>query len=201
MTAEPGTQSSGAGGLSSDLARSWRALPDKDLFFGLLAAWLALFHFLGNSTLGYTKTTSMFGWLSYTYGATPDDAHGFLIPFVVLALFWWKRDLLLALPKRHWWPALALLVFALLLHVVGFMVQQTRISVVGFFLGLYGLTGLIWGPQWLRASFFPFFLFAFCLPMSAVGERITVPLRHLATTITSGVCHVVLGINVIQQGT
>ena len=201
MTAEPGTKSSGASSLSSDFAESWRALPDKGLFFGLLAAWLALFHFLGNSTLGYTKTSSMFGWLNYAYWITPDDAHGFIIPFVVLALFWWKRQQLLALPKRHWWPALALLVFALLLHVVGFMIQQVRVSIVGFFIGLYAITGLVWGPQWLRASFFPFFLFAFCIPLSAVGEPITVRLRLLATIITSGVCHVVLGINVIREGT
>src|SRR5437762_11106970 len=91
--------------------------------------------------------------------------------------------------------------FALLLHVVGFLIQQTRVSVVGFFVGLYALTGVVWGPQWLRASFFPFFLFAFCLPLSAVGETITVPLRHLATRITAVICQIGLGINVIQEGT
>jgi len=201
MTADSGTRSSGGASLSSDVAAAWRALPDKGLFLGLLAAWLALFHFLGNSTLGYTKTNSLFGWLGYAYWATPDDAHGFIIPVVVLALFWWKRDQLMALPKRHWWPALALLIFALLLHVGGFMIQQVRVSIVAFFLGLYALMGWVWGPGWLRASFFPFFLFAFCIPMSAVGDKITVPLRLFATTITSGVCHAVLGIDVIQHGT
>src|SRR5207237_4709487 len=38
-------------------------------------------------------------------------------------------------------------------------------------------------------------------PLSAVGESITVPLRHLATRITAVICHVGLGINVIQEGT
>jgi exosortase len=59
---------------------------------------------------------------------------------------------------------------------------------------------MTWGPRWLRASFFPFFLLFLCVPISAVADSITVPLRLLATTITSFICHVVLGINVIQEG-
>ena len=31
----------------------WQRLPNKGLFLVLLVAWLALFHFLGNATLGY----------------------------------------------------------------------------------------------------------------------------------------------------
>ena len=31
----------------------WQRLPNKGFFLGLLAAWVALFQFLGNSTLGY----------------------------------------------------------------------------------------------------------------------------------------------------
>ncbi len=200
MTAETRTTPSGPASFRSDFTAVWQGIPDKGLFFGLLAAWLGLFHFLGNSTFGYTKTGSLFGWLSYCYQNSADDLHGYLIPFVVLALFWWKRDELLAAPKRQWWWGVLLLVFALLLHVAGFMVQQTRISVVAFFIGVYALTGLTWGPKWLRASFFPFFLFVFCLPLSTVADPITRPLRVLATMITSGICHVLLGINVIHEG-
>ena len=201
MIAETRTASGGVAGFRSDFQAFWRGIPSKGLFFASLAAWVALFHFLGNSTFGYAKTSSLFGWLNYSYTATPDDQHGYLIPFVVLALFWMKREELLALPKRHWWPALLLLVFALLLHAGGYMVQQTRISVVAFFIGLYALMGLVWGPHWSRVSFFPVSLFVFCLPWSAVAEDITHPLRLLATRLTSGICHIILGINVIQDGT
>jgi len=200
MTAETRTAPGGAAGFRSDFERLWRALPTKGLFFGLLAAWVVLFHFLGNSTLGYTRTTSLFGWLNYCYTITPDDEHGFIIPLIVLGLFWMKRDELLAVPKNHWWPGLVLLGFALLLHVGGFVVQQTRVSVIAFIVGLYALMGLTWGPRWLRASFFPFFLLFLCVPLSAVADIITVPLRLFATKITSFICHVVLGINVIQEG-
>jgi len=200
MTAETRTVSGGAAGFRSDFDEFWRGLPEKRLFFGLLAAWVALFHFLGNATFGYTNTTSLFGWLINCYTNAPDDEHGFIIPLIVLALFWMKHDELLAVPKRHWWPGVALLIFALLLHVGGFMVQQTRISVIAFIVGLYALMGLTWGPRWLRASFFPFFLLFLCVPLSAVADTITVPLRLFATTITSFICHIVLGIDVIQEG-
>ena len=97
-------------GLSDEIRSFWRQLPDKALFFALLGAWLALFQFLGNSTLGYVKTHSLFGWLWFVYDTTPDDAHGLYIPLVVLGLFWWKRETLLATAKAIWWPALTLVV-------------------------------------------------------------------------------------------
>src|SRR6185436_203812 len=81
----------------------WRRLPNKGLFFGLLTAWLALFHLLGNATFGYVNTPSLLRWMQVAYGGGDgQDGHGNLIPFVVLVLFWWKRKELLALPLKIW---------------------------------------------------------------------------------------------------
>jgi exosortase len=182
-----------------ELAAAWRQMPDKGLFLILLAAWAALFHFLGISSLGYYKTASVFVWLKAVLTTSVDDEHGQLVPFVVLGLFWWKRKELLVLDKKIWWPALGLVVLGLLLHLGGYIIQQERVSVVGFFVGLYGLTGLIWGRQWLRASFFPFFLFGFCVPLAAVADAATTPLRLLATKLTVGVAQL-LGVDVIRAG-
>lgn len=182
-----------------EFAACWRALPDKALFFTMLAAWVALFHFLGNSALGHTKTTSLFGWLEYVYSHSADDAHGRLAPVVVLALYWWKRKELLALEKAEWWPALGLVGAGLLLHGFGYAIHQTRFSAGGFFLGLYGLTGLVWGRAWLRASFFPFFVLGFCVPLAGLLEVVTSPLRILATWLTVGVARVA-GVDVIRAG-
>jgi exosortase len=184
-----------------ELRNCWEQLPYKSMFFGLAALWLALFHFLGNSTLGYVETSSLFGWLNWVYARSADDEHGYLIPCVVAALFWWKRKELLGVPKTPWWPAVAIVLLGLALHVFGFVVQQARISVVAFFVGLYGLTGVVWGFRWLTSSFFPFFLFSFCLPLSGgPSEQISFPLRLLATKITAVFSQTVLGINVIQDG-
>ncbi|MBI5384327.1 MAG: exosortase/archaeosortase family protein [Verrucomicrobia bacterium] len=186
---------------TDELRQVLAQLPGQGWFVLLLLAWLALFHFLGNSTLGYVSTPSLFSWLDYCYEKREDDQLGYLIPFIVLALMWWNRREWAAVQKRVWWPALALVALGLVFHVLGFLVQQARISVVGFFVGLYGLTGVIWGPQWLRATFFPFVLFAFCLPLGNTAERITFPLRLLSTKISVAISHGALGINVIRQGT
>src|SRR5262245_28448205 len=97
----------------TELAEAWRQVPFKPLFIGLTALWIGLFYFLGNPTLGYVAKPSIFGWLEWIYKNSADDAHGRLIPFVVAALFWWKRKLILAAPARPWWPAIALLIGAL----------------------------------------------------------------------------------------
>jgi exosortase len=201
MIGQSRTDGTGPPSFRLELEDCWRQLPDKLLFFALLACWVLFFHFWGNCTRGYTHTPSLYDWLEYKYGWSADDEHGRLIPFVVLALFWWKREELLAVPKRHWWPAAGLLLLSLALQILSFMVQQTQISAVAFFAGLYALMGLTWGPHWLRASFFPFFLFVFCVPMANLADRISFPLRLLATHITSVVCRAGLGINVLEDGT
>jgi exosortase len=180
----------------------WRQLPNKWFFFALTAVWLALFAFLGNATFDYLDSPSLFGWMFHIYTSPlVDEQHGMLIPFVVLALFWWKRKELLAQPPRLWWPAIGLVVCALLLHILGYVSQQQRLSVIGFFLGLYGLTGLAWGKHWLKASFFPFFLFAFCIPIAEFADPLTLPLRLLVSWIVALIAHLGLSPDLIREGT
>ncbi len=193
-----------AEGFSEEIRDAWRQLPDKGFFFVLLAAWLALFHFLGNSTLGYTHTSSLLQWMYEAYstsGLEGEDGQGLIIPFLVMGLFWWKRKELLALPLRGWWPGLLLAAAALVLHILGYLVQQPRISIVALFAGIYALTGLAWGTRWLRASFFPFFLFAFMVPLGSYAVKITFPLRVLVTWIVEHLFDDVLGIGVMRVGT
>ena len=190
----------GTPGILAELRAFGEAIPHKGLFAVLLAAWAALFHYYGNPTLGYVASRSMFSWLQVAYANSSDDNLGMYMPLIVIALIWWKRTELVAVSKQVWWPPLALFVFALLLHVVGYTIQQTRFSVIAFFFGLYAITGLLWGRAWLRATFFPYFLFAFMLPLTNDMEGLTLPLRHLATKLTVLISHG-LGIDVLQQGT
>ncbi len=180
----------------------WQQLPNKIFIGALAAAWVALFVFLGNATFDYADSPSLLAWMFNIYTSPlVDEGHGLLIPFVVLALFWWKRKVLLAQPSGLWWPALGLIVFALLLHLVGFVAQQQRLSVVGFFLGLYGLTGLAWGRHWLKASFFPFFLLAFCIPVGEFSAPLTLPMRLMVSRIVEIVAHLGLAPDLIREGT
>lgn len=188
-------------GVAVELADAWHATPAKALFFAVLAAWIWLFHALGNSTFGYVDSPSLFGWLNYSYAQSKDDELGRYMPFLVLALCWWKRDDLVAVPKSPWIGGLALLLLALALHLGGFAIQQTRLSVVAFYVGLYGLMGCFWGWRFLQAIFFPYFLLAFCLPVGTLADTLTLPLRMLATTLTAGISKYILGVKLIQEGT
>jgi exosortase len=200
----------------AELVRLWQRMPSRWGVLFLVGLWIAAFQLLGNSTLGYVNTPSLFGWAwwIYTRGAVAadgsinigqvlegDEAYAFFIPVVVVALLWCRRDEWLVLTQRVWWPALGLFGLAVGIHAVGYMVQQPRVSVVGFFLGIYAITGLFWGPGWLRLALFPFALFAFCVPLGSSADVVTVPLRLLATKLTAVVCQTLLGINVIQNGT
>jgi exosortase len=205
-------------GFRAEFSRCWRSLPNKAIFFTLLAAWVLLFQFLGNATFGYIDTASLMRWMLKAYwnpgeGTTQswsigyflngfsDDGHGLLIPIVVLVLLWWKRDQLLSLGNRLWWPGLFLLAGALVLHMLGYLVQQPRISIIALFAGIYALTGLVWGPAWLRATFFPFILFAFCVPITSIGEPITFPLRNFVAKVVTFISNEVLGMTVVREGT
>jgi exosortase len=190
-------------GFWPDAVACWQRLPNKLFFFSLLAAWLALFQFLGNSTLGYVHSSSLFRWLENSYkpaDTSSDDGYGNLIPFLVIGLFWWKRKELLAVPFRIWWPGILFVIAAAGLHLFGYTVQQPRFSVLGLFTGIFGLMGLAWGWAWLKESFFPFWLFIFCVPLSALLTAFTFPLRLLVTWLVAAVANL-LTISVVRQGT
>ncbi len=189
----------GRGGKSAQ-RDSVPAYPHLVEFGVVVAAWVTFFHLMGNSTLGYIKSPSLFIWWNYVMSGTADQEHAYWLPFVVLGLFYWRRSEFAAIPKRLWWPALLIVVVALLGHLLGALVQQPSLSVIFFVFGLYGITGLFWGWRWLRAAFLPFTLLAFCVPLGSGGEALTVSLRLLATDITAFVCHAILAVDVIQRG-
>jgi exosortase len=187
----------------ADTIECWHRLPNKAFFFTLLAAWLLLFQFCGNSILGYVHTSSLFAWLNEAYNSAmsvEDAGHGDFMPFLVVGIFWWKRKELLALPLKIWWPGILILAAALVLHIVGYVVQQPVISVAALFAGIYGLMGLAWGREWLRHSSYPFFLFAFSIPLASHLNFILFPLRLLVCWLVEIVSHIV-GIGIIRQGT
>jgi exosortase len=184
-----------------EFANIWKSIPYKGVFVLLLVPWVLLFEFVGNSTFGYLKSHSLYAWMFWDYLSNPDDEHGMYIPFVVLALFWWKREDFRNLKTAPWLPGLLLILVAVTMHVVGYLIQQTRISIAAFFFGLYALIGLVWGLSALRASFFPMCLLAFALPLGTIAETITLPLRLFATTVTGAISQSVLGIEVIYKGT
>lgn len=191
------------GDFQRDTVDCWQRLPNKTFFFVLLAAWLALFQFLGNSILGYVHTSSLFIWMYRAYNNSTidsDDSDCNFVPFLVVGLFWWKRHELLNLRMQLWGPGLAILVLGMILHLLAYVAQLPQVSIVALFVGIYGIMGLAWGGEWLRKSFFPFFLFAFSVPLGEHATFITFPLRLIVSHLVEVASHV-LGIGIIRIGT
>jgi exosortase len=187
----------------AELREYWARVPEKWLFLALLAGWCVLFQFVGISSFNFgTTKPSLFEWL-YNAWDTPamDCEHGKLIPLAVAILFWIKRRDLAASITGVWWPGLIVVGLALLIHILGFLAQQPRVSMIALFLGLYGMIGLVWGWRTMWASTFPMVLFAFCLPLGNFAQIVTLPLRMVSVKLTWMVCHGVLDIDVLQRGT
>ncbi|HYG22781.1 MAG TPA: exosortase/archaeosortase family protein [Verrucomicrobiae bacterium] len=206
IAAEPSLEKSNVGILDefqNELVIFWRQLPNKAFFFLILGAWLALFQFRGSSVLGYIHSSSLFAWMLEAYNSpntAADDKIGNLIPFLVLGIMYWKRKELLATGPRIWWPAIFILAFAVLIHIVGFIIQEPRVSIIALFTGIYGLTGLAWGWRWMLKSFFPFFLFVFSIPLGNHADIITTRLQLLVCWLVELVSHNIFGIGVIRRG-
>jgi exosortase len=191
----------------TELVEFWRRVPNKGFFLVLLACWLSLFQFLGNSVLGYVDTPSLYRWMLSVYssrdseGNLSDESIGLWVPLLVLGIFWWQHKQLISQPLRLWWPGLLLVVFGMVLHVIGYFVQQPRLSIVALLTGIYGLMGMAWGREWLRRIFFPFFLLVFLIPFTTLIEPVTFPLRLIVSRVVEGICHVLLAIDVVRDGT
>jgi exosortase len=134
-------------------------------------------------------------------GNLGDDSIGLWVPALVVGLFWWKHKELTSQPLKVWWPGTLLVVFGMMLHMAGYFIQQPRLSIVALLTGIYGLMGMAWGRAWLLRIFFPFFLLAFLVPFSTLIEPITFPLRLVVSHIVEIICHFVLGIDVVRDGT
>lgn len=196
------TVAAGIGIVAGRSLEEWRVLPNKIFFFVLFTAWVVLFVFQGNPTLGYITSPSLFAWMFDIFTAPNSETqYGLLIPFVVLALFWWKRQELVARPLAVWWPGLLIVALALLTHLVGHVIQETEFSALAFFLGIWGLMGLAWGRNWLKASFFPFFLLGFCIPLGSLLDSFTFHLRLLTSAIVAFIAHAGLAPDLVRDGT
>jgi len=177
-------------------------LPERGFFLSLFVVWMVIFQFLGNSQSIPVKSPSLFQWMWASWNVdTLDSSHGKLIIPLVLGLLWWKRKEVMASIKGIWWPALIPLTMSVLIHVAGFINQQTRISLIAFFLGLYSIVGLAWGWKTMKTVFFPFVMFAFCMPLGTFIDPLTAGLRIMSTIITAFITSDLLGVPVVRMGT
>jgi len=182
------------------------------------AAGIGLFQWFGNATRGYIPTRSLFWWWGDQWIDPADEnQHGLLVLALALWLLWRnlresakgqvpgaKNSELNIEPAGQnpglgvWPPALAML-GGLALHLLGYAVQQTRISIVGLLLFTWGVLALGGGRRWGRAAAFPLVFLVFAVPLDVLdtlGFYLRMGVIKLAVAGAHGV-----GLAVVRNGT
>ena len=156
--------------------------------WGLIVALIfTLFHLQGNTTdiraFGRSALLWMVErWDDQTTGS--DYSHGWLIPFAVIAVLWIRRHDLASAPRSISKLGLSVVVFGLLLHWLGAKAQQTRLSLGGLLVLIWGLPFYFCGWQVAKRLIFPCAYLIFCIPLNFL-DSLTFPLRMFAASVST----------------
>lgn len=167
-----------------------------------VAAGVLIFQFLGNSTRGYIGTSSLFYWWGFQWvDPGSETQHGFLILGISIWLVW--RNLRLQPERAMAWagirPAVFAMIAGLAIHVLGFVCEQARVSIIGLLLFAWGAIAFLGGQRWARASAFPVIFMVFAIPLNALDSA-GFWLRMWVVDCSSRIAHGV-GIGVLVNGT
>lgn len=192
------------------------------------AGGLAVFHFFGNATRGYIDTASLFRWwVSQWLDPRAETEHGWLVLGLSAFLLWRnlrtgersmaERGLRMAdrtirgggrraapaprsaIRPPPWVAPLVAMFSGLALHAVGFVAQQTRVSIVALLVFTWGVLRLSGGRRWGAAAVFPLGFLMFAIPVSMLDE-VGLPLRLWVTRAGETIAHAA-GIDVLRSGT
>lgn len=178
-------------------------------------AGLVLFQFFGNATRGYIVSSSLFYWLGLQWtDPASESQHGWLIFGISVWLVWRnlknterapavtedksETDALRA-ELRTLLLAAGALLGGLALHLLGYVMEQTRISIAGALLFIWGVLALGGGRRWGRAAAFPVAFMLFALPLNVL-DSVGFYLRLGVTDVAWHIARA-FGCEVIRNGT
>lgn len=157
------------------------------LFSIMIGLGYVLFHLQGNTTDITAFGRSALLWMVARWSDGGGDfSHGYLIPWVSLGIVWWRRHRLAEAPKQVSRLGLAVVVLALLAHWLGAKAQQTRLSLFGLILLVWGIPFYLYGKEVAKLLMFPCAYLVFCIPLNFL-DSITFPLRILVTVAATAV--------------
>lgn len=158
-----------------------------------------LFHLQGNTTDVRYYGKSALIWMIHRWNESGGDlSHGWLIPFVSGGIIWFKRRELMGLQKSTSRIGLAVVVLALLMHWIGAKAQQTRLSLAGLVMLMWGVPFYFSGWRVAKFLLFPCAYLIFCIPLNFL-DSLTFPLRILVTVAATGLLNG-LGIEAQRSG-
>jgi EpsI family protein len=171
-------------------------------------AGAAVFQFFGNANHGYIDTASLFYWWGYQWfqwgNPNAENQHAPLILALSAWLLW--RNLRTtgeetpgARSSAGDAVAVGAMAAGLVLHALGFAVQQARISVVALLVFAWGVLAWGGGRKWARAAAFPLAFLVFAIPLNIL-DSVGFWLRLTVIKASSGLAHAV-GIEVLRNGT
>ncbi len=171
--------------------------------FVCAVAGALVFQFFGNATQGYIHSRSLFYWWgSQWVNPLAETQHGFLILLVAGWLLW--RNLRIhrgmtedSAPANG--VALAAMLVGLVLHLAGYAMQQTRVSIVAVLIFLWGVLVLAGGRRWGRAAVFPLGFILLAVPVSFV-DSLGFNLRLVVAGQVQGLAQQ-FGVAVLRNGT
>jgi exosortase len=177
-----------------------RRLPQLGVTLLCATLGAVLFQFWGNGTHGYIATNSLFYWWIFQWvNPESETEHAWLILALSSFLLW--RNLLITkqIDGAASGRALAALIGGLVLHAVGYVAQQPRISIVALLVYTWGVLALAGGRRWARASAFPLGFMVFAIPVNAL-DTVGFWLQMWVVKAGASIAHLA-GIAVVRNGT
>ena len=138
----------------SSLSRLTQASANRTLAFVAIAVVVAVAVF----------SDALFSLL-HRYTTQEEYSHGFLIPVVSAWLIWTRRDVIRTSIGRPSWLGVALIVLALIIHIIGELSAIFILSHLAFIIALLGIVLAAGGYSLLRVVFVPIVFLLFAIPL------------------------------------
>jgi EpsI family protein len=129
-----------------------------------------------------------------------DMSHGWLVPFVSLAVLWRQRDALRAAAGAPSLAGAAWVMFFLVIAWFGGRGGQSRMEQVSFIGLVWALPYAFWGRGVERLMRFPAAFLCFTIPVSSFLDFFTIHLRIFSTALATGLLNI-MGLAVERSGT
>ena len=129
-----------------------------------------------------------------------DYGHGIFVPFISLALIWWRREHILAAGLRPTWWGILPVAFGVGLFIIGELATLYFLQHLSFWLVLMGLVLTIVGFPAMRRMLFPLgFLLAMIPPPHMLQQSLSSSLQLISSAL--GVWSLqIIGVTAFREG-